>query len=97
MLKTMAGVLSDRTLERLLPYLLSIIAGACMSMMSLTRCYGVPAFMLLGLVTVYLLESQRQGLPAVVRSNVWRFAGELPLLSVAFLAMIKVFIRLKLS
>jgi O-antigen ligase len=96
-LRSMRGLLPDGTLERLVPYLLSIIVGACISMMSITRCYGVPCLMLLGLVTAFSLECQRQGLPPFVKSEFWRFALQLPAMSVAFLLLIRTMIQLRLS
>jgi O-antigen ligase len=95
--RSMRGLLPVGDLERLLPYLLSMIIGACISMMSITRCYGVPCLMLLGLVTTYVLECQRQGVPAHVRSEAWRFLIQLPVLSVAFLLLIRTMIQFRLS
>lgn len=41
-------------LKRLRPYVAAVLAGWCMSMFSLSRCYIVPTFLMLGMTTAYL-------------------------------------------
>lgn len=41
-------------LVRLRPYLAGVLAGWCMSMFSLSRCYVVPTFLVLGMMSAYL-------------------------------------------
>lgn len=94
-MKTMGGLMPNRNFERLLPYLVSLVAGAWISMMALTRCYIVPTFMLLGLVNAYFVEAQRHGLPPPLRCSARRFLVDLPIASVAFLFLIRVWVRFR--
>ncbi|MBI1345269.1 O-antigen ligase domain-containing protein [bacterium] len=41
-------------LLRLRPYITAVLVGWCMSMMSLSRCYIVPTFLVLGMASAYL-------------------------------------------
>jgi hypothetical protein len=45
---------SDPDLDRLRPFLMAILAAYTIGYMALSRCYSLPTFLILGLVTVYL-------------------------------------------
>lgn len=83
--------IADPSLQRMRPYLLALLAGFVTSMMTLSRAYVIPPYMVFGIVNAYALEAQRQGIPTVVRLTPTRIAELVPL-SVAFLAAVYVFI-----
>lgn len=59
----------DREALRFRPYLGALLAGWCTSMLSLSRCYVVPTYMVLGLAAAYLhlaARSSAQPAPLVV-------------------------------
>ncbi|QDT91709.1 hypothetical protein Pan161_33710 [Gimesia algae] len=47
-------IFRSRELERLLPYVSAILAAWCGGMMSLSRCYVVPTYMVVGVCAAYL-------------------------------------------
>lgn len=47
-------IMRDRELERYLPYACAILAAWCGGMMSLSRCYVVPTYMIVGVSAAYL-------------------------------------------
>ncbi|MAX37844.1 O-antigen ligase family protein [Gimesia sp.] len=47
-------IFRSRELERLLPYVAAILAAWCGGMMSLSRCYVVPTYMVVGVCASYL-------------------------------------------
>lgn len=87
-----AQVLPDPILRRMAPLLMGLVGGWCISMMSLSRQYVVPTYMVLGLVATYCLQVERLGLPPVIRLNAVQMR-RVAFGSVAFLASIYVFIR----
>lgn len=52
--------LNNKQLDQVRPYLVAILAGYVVGMLSSSRCYAIPTYLLLGLISVYLrLASQR--------------------------------------
>jgi hypothetical protein len=84
--------LVDPALRRMQPYFLSILAGYGVSLLSLSRSYVVPTYLVLGVVNAYCLESRRQGLPTIVRLD-GRRGVELLFVSLASLVGIYLFIK----
>lgn len=85
--------IADPELRRLRPYLMALIAGYAVGILSLSRSYVVPTYLTLGLAVIYLrLAWPHSRVPAVQLS--WRAVGWLAGVSVAFIATIYVFIRL---
>jgi O-antigen ligase len=95
-LKHIGGSMTRRTdadLVRLRPYLMAIVAGYAVGMMSLSRAYVVPTYLVLGLAAAYVEITRQQAalqLPRFGTAMAARLAG----LGVAFLACTYVFIRL---
>ena len=79
-------------MSRLRPYVLTIVAAYATGMLSLSRAYIVPTYMVLGLATAYL-----RLVSAHLRAPVLRFNGQLVLrlvaASAASLVGIYVFVR----
>ena len=87
--------LADPSFRRMQPYCLAILSGAVLSMFSLSRTYVVPTYLVLGVANAYCLESQRQGIRAPLSITPGRIAA-LALLSIGFLIVIQIFIKLTL-
>ncbi|MDB5322671.1 MAG: hypothetical protein JWN40_4302 [Phycisphaerales bacterium] len=84
---------ADTDLVRLRPYMMAIVAGYAVGMISLSRAYVVPTYLILGLTAAYVEISRRHAaliLPTVSQRLAWRmsvFAG-------AFLIGTYAFVRL---
>jgi O-antigen ligase len=81
----------DPELVRLRPYILAILAGYVTGMLSSSRCYAIPTYMLLGLATVYLrLATAHVPLPSFQASPsfAWRLIG----VSVACFTVISLYV-----
>ncbi len=85
--------LLEPRLARMRPYLLAAVAGYAGAMLSLSRNYIVPTYLILGLATVYLRFAQVSAPLPELKLN-QRLAGRLAFASVAFLAGTYVFVRL---
>ena len=81
-----------RELARLRPFLASVVAAYAAGMMSLSRVYIVPTFLVLGLADVFL-RLQSVDDPAADRSNHGSFLGRLLIVGTVSLCGIYVFIR----
>uniref|UniRef100_A0A7C2PAU5 O-antigen ligase domain-containing protein n=1 Tax=Schlesneria paludicola TaxID=360056 RepID=A0A7C2PAU5_9PLAN len=69
-------------LLRMRPYVAAVLTGWCMSMFSLSRCYVVPTYLVLGLAAAYLNLAwihTPEGRPLVIWNQ--RLAGQLTLAS----------------
>jgi O-antigen ligase len=99
-LHTHAGTIADPELRRLRPYLAATIVGYAVGLLTVSRNYAVPTYMILGLSTAYL-RLVAAGAPKLVPSLISRLDGRLVirlgLFSVGFLALsnlfVKVFVR----
>ena len=86
-------VFDDQEARRLRPYILAMISAYWVGLLSLSRAYTVPTYMMFGIVTVYLQN-------AAVRSSVAapRFDGSFVMrllkFSVAWLIILMLFARL---
>lgn len=87
--------LTSEPFRRLHPYLMAMVCGYSVSMLSLSRSYVVPTYLVLGVANAYYIDSQKQGVPALVKLNQRRI-GELLIVSVLFLAAVQAFIKFKL-
>ena len=67
-------VIVDSEMRRFRPYMLGILAGFCTGIMTLSRVYIVPTYMIFGLVSAYLQQAQWQ--PQQEPAN-WQFNGSL--------------------
>lgn len=80
-------------LDRFRPYLLALIAGWSVGMLSLSRAYVVPTYMIIGIASAYFSVCNRQFTPA--RALLYwngRLVQRLCLASLGFFAMIYVFV-----
>jgi O-antigen ligase len=87
----------DPELKRLHPYLVAMTAAYAAGIMSLSRSYIPPTYLLLALVTAYtsLLAQGRPTLPLPAFDL--RFLRRLTMVSVLFLVAMKVFVRFSLQ
>ena len=58
-----AGRLTNPELDRLRPYLCALLAGWCAAMLSLSRCYVVPTYLVIGLIASYLTMASKHATP----------------------------------
>jgi O-antigen ligase len=84
---------TDPSFRRLRPTLLAVLIGFIVSMLSLSRAYIVPTYLVLGLSNVYCLEARQRGIPLNISLTPRRLAELLPL-SLGFLAALYLFIKL---
>jgi hypothetical protein len=87
------GGSADPELARLRPYLLAIIVAYSTGMLTLSRTYIVPTYMVLGLVTVYLRLAAGKDAEAVPRLD-HRLVGRFAAASACFLIGTKVFVTI---
>ncbi|MEX2119543.1 MAG: O-antigen ligase family protein [Pirellulales bacterium] len=85
--------IADPDLRRMRPYLLAMLVTYAASMLSLSRAYIAPTYLILGLATAYLGMMSAEPRPEPLRFD-RRLLSRLALASVAFLACTYVFIRL---
>jgi O-antigen ligase len=83
----------DADLGRLGPYLLGIIAGYAVGMLSLSRTYVVPTYLVLGLAGAYVEIARRGGVEAGLPRVSARLGVRLAILSVLFVAGTYGFVR----
>jgi hypothetical protein len=83
----------DPRLQRLRPYLMAIITGYGIGLLSLSRSFVAPTYLVLGLSTLYLGLAPRLPRPVAPRLN-WRFLRGLALLSPTFLIGAYAFVNL---
>ena len=93
------GEIGDLDLRRLRPFLLAMVVGYASGMLTVSRNYVVPTFMILGIVTAYLrlvsAGAPRLAMPGgPVAAITTRLIGRLAVLSVAFLVVTNLFIKL---
>jgi len=87
--------LTSESYRRLHSYLMAMVCGYSVSMLSLSRSYVVPTYLVLGVANVYCRQSQNQGIPVLVPLDQRRI-GQLLLVAVLFLAAIQTVIKIKL-
>src|SRR5207253_1680460 len=80
-------------MARLRPHLLAVVTGSAVCMMTLSLNYIVPTYMVLGLATVYLVVALPRAARPVVRVDL-PLLQRLALVSIAFLAVAYVYVRL---
>ncbi len=80
-------------LKRLLPCVTAVLVGFAASMLSLSRNYMVPTYLVLGLATAYVRIAAGQTQPLPLKFDSW-FLKRLAFGSVFFLAVVYVFVRL---
>lgn len=68
-------MIADPELRRLRPCLLALVAGYCAGMMTLSRVYTVPTYLVLGLVSSYLKMTQAAPVLPIQRLDVRRVAA----------------------
>ena len=91
-LKSKGLLILDRNLARLRPSLLGALAGYAAGMLSLSRPYVTPTYMLLGLATVYL--DQTRTLPPLIQRGVdRRLLKQVAVASLIYLAATYAFVR----
>jgi hypothetical protein len=66
--------IEDPEMRRLRPYLLGIVCGFCAGIMSLSRVYIVPTYMVFGLAAAFL---NQVSVPRESPSPVWHFNSSL--------------------
>ncbi len=95
--QTTAGEI-DADVARFLPYMAAALAGWATGMLSLSRCYVVPTYLMFGLTTAYLnLASRRRAAdrPPIVWNQAWvtrLVAGSAVVLAGLFV-FVRVFVR----
>jgi hypothetical protein len=80
-------------MERIRPYLLALVVGSAACMMSLSLSYLIPTYMVLGLAVVYVEAGTVRSPRPVLRCD-GQLLGRLAAVSVSFLMVIYVFVRL---
>jgi O-antigen ligase len=91
-LKSQWTQITDPELRRLHPFLFGTVAAFVMGMMSLSLCYVIPTYLILGLAVVYVRVTPCYSLlPPVCLSN--KVAGRVALAGFVFLAGMYVFVR----
>jgi O-antigen ligase len=85
----------EPALRRLRPCLVALVAGSIVGMLSSTRSYGVPTYMLLGVCAVYVRLATRESPGLALRWNP-RLVGRLAALSAAVLLLLYVYVRVSL-
>jgi hypothetical protein len=83
----------DPGLSHLRPFLTAIVAGVAVGMMSLSRCYIVPTYMVVGLAAAYTRVGVLSPAGIVPRFDA-RLVGRLALLSIAFLMATSAVVRI---
>jgi putative inorganic carbon (hco3(-)) transporter len=94
-LKASEEAIEDPEMRRLRPYLLGIVCGFCAGILSLSRVYIVPTYMVFGLAAAFLNQVK---VPREAPSPVWQFNSSLFMrlagISVAALLVLEVGSRL---
>jgi putative inorganic carbon (hco3(-)) transporter len=86
------ATICEPQVERLGPYVLALICSFCLGMYSLSRSETVPAYMVLGIATVYLqITTTYSSMPPIEVDS--RFIQRLCAFSIAWLTFIHVFCR----
>jgi O-antigen ligase len=83
------------TVRRLDPYSLAILCGSSAALMSLSRTYVIPTYLVVGIGSACCLQSQREGIPAAVALSPPRL-GQLLVVSAGVLVAIYAIIRITL-
>jgi O-antigen ligase len=81
----------DRETQRLRPYLLAIVCAFVGGILSLSRCYAVPTYLILGLSAAYIPTAVRPPLPVLHWS--FHLAGRLLLVGFGVLVFFYLFTR----
>lgn len=89
--KRRAGMAPE--LARLHPYIVGVVLAYAGGMISLTRVYVIPTYLVAGLASVYL-RLAHTGPVGVAPSLSWRLATRLVLASLLFLGSLHVYVRL---
>ena len=94
-----ADMIADPDLKRLRPFLLAMVVGYAFGMLTVSRNYVVPTYMILGIITAYLRLASANapwlteaGGPIPTISP--RLIGRMALTSVAFLVVANLFIKI---
>ncbi len=92
-LRRQARTITEPTLARLHPYLLGMLVAQCVGMMSLSLCYNIPTYTMLGLATGFLAITPAE--PPLPPGRVdGRFVGQVVAIGAAFLGVTYVVVRL---
>lgn len=91
-LRSATDQINDSEMRRLLPCLMGLVAGYGAGLMSLSRSYVEPTYMVFGLAAAYFQEASVAAVVSVVRFDA-RFIGRLAWVSLLFMAGMYVFIR----
>lgn len=84
----------DPELAKLRPYLVAMIVGYAAGLMSLSRLYVVPTYLVLGLAAVYIEIARRGGIAVTQPSTRTAVVMRMGTLAVAFLGGMYLFVRL---
>jgi len=84
----------DPDLARLHPYIVAVVLAYAAGMISLTRVYVIPTYLVAGLASAYLRLVREGGTADAAPSLSWGLASRLVLASVGFLAALHVYVRL---
>lgn len=82
----------DPGMARLCPFLLAMLAGYSMGMLSLTRVYTIPTYTMLAIVAAYARVTDADPPPPVLHLDL-RFWGKASLLGLAFLGLLWIYIK----
>lgn len=82
----------DPELARMRPFLMAVTTGYAVSMLSISRCYVVPTYMIAGLAASYLRMVTIAPEDAIPRPSV-KMAMRLVLINAAFLVLVYLFVR----
>jgi len=87
-----SGEALDPALRGMRPFLMAIVIGYSMGMISLSRCYVVPTYVVLGLVSAYFQVAVCAPTDAIPRMD-GRLVRRFAIIGVGFLIFIQLFIR----
>jgi hypothetical protein len=92
LLKKQMRFLGSGTFRGLETCVVAAVCGVAVSLLSLSRNYVTPTYIILGTASAYLSEARRQGFPAPLTLTPRRL-GELLLVSIGFLLATQAFIK----
>jgi len=89
------GSRAHTEVERFAPFMFGILAATVMGMMSSTRTYSIPTYMIVGMCASYMRELSDQEKPALSRFNS-KLVGELARASLITLVTLYIYVRITL-
>jgi len=86
------AAIADPRLKRLRPYVLAIVTAYATGILSLSRCYIVPTYLMLGLAVAFVVLTGGSRLPVLPRFG-GGYLGRLAIVSAGFLIALHLFLK----